>query len=167
MRRATPADVPVVLELILALAVYEKLEAAVVVRADDLLEHLFGARPFAECMLAEDDGGAVVGFALFFHNYSTFRGKPGIYLEDLFVRSECRGRGHGKALFAELSRIAVERGCDFLQWSVLDWNTPSIDFYVRLGAATHPGWLQYRLEGDHLRSLAARGAGTIAPPRVS
>jgi GNAT superfamily N-acetyltransferase len=161
IRPATTDDVPVILELIRALAVYEKLEAHVVVKGDDLREHLFGERPFAECILAEDDG-ATVGFALFFHNYSTFRGRPGIYLEDLFVRPECRGRGHGKALFAELARIAVERGCDFLQWSVLDWNTPSIGFYVQLGAVTHPGWLQYRLTEVPLRALACLAPGTFA-----
>ncbi len=161
IRPATPDDVPVIFELIRALAVYEKLEESVVVMADDLREHLFGERPFAECLLAED-AGPVVGFALFFHNYSTFRGRPGIYLEDLFVRSECRGRGHGKALFAELARIAVGRGCDFLQWSVLDWNKPSIDFYVRLGAVTHPGWLQYRLTEGPLRTLACNAQGTFA-----
>ena len=153
IRPAVADDVPAILELIRGLAIYEKLGDLVVARADDLREHLFGARPFAECLIAED-GGTAVGFALFFHNYSTFRGRPGIYLEDLFVRPEYRGEGHGKALFAELARIAFERGCEFLQWSVLDWNTAAIDFYVRLGAVTHPGWLLYWLTDGPLRAIA-------------
>ena len=153
IRPATPADVPVILELIRALAVYEKLEADVVIRAGDLADHLFGPRPYAECSLAED-AGIVVGFALFFHNYSTFRGKPGIYLEDLFVRPENRGQGHGKALFAELARLAVERGCARLEWAVLDWNAPSIAFYERLGAKSLSEWTTYRLTGDSMVALA-------------
>lgn len=153
IRPATPADVPVILELIRALAVYEKLEADVVIRAGDLADHLFGPRPYAECLLAED-AGIVVGFALFFHNYSTFRGKPGIYLEDLFVRPENRGRGHGKALFAELARLAVERGCARLEWAVLDWNAPSIAFYERLEAQPLSEWTTYRLTGEPMVKLA-------------
>ena len=153
IRPATPADMPVILELIRALAVYEKLEADVVIRAEDLADHLFGPRPYAECLLAED-AGIVVGFALFFHNYSTFRGKPGIYLEDLFVRPDYRGEGHGKALFAELARLAVERGCARLEWAVLDWNAPSIAFYERLSAQPLSEWTTYRLTGDAMEKLA-------------
>ncbi len=152
IRPATPADVSVILELIRALAVYEKLEDSVVIRAEDLAVHLFGLRPYAECLLAED-AGRVVGFALFFHNYSTFRGQPGIYLEDLFVRPEFRGAGHGKALFVELARLAVERDCGRMEWSVLDWNAPAIAFYESLGAAPHGGWSTYRLTGDALAAL--------------
>ena len=158
IRPATADDVPVILELIRALAVYEKLEADVVIAPDDLREHLFGQRPFAECLMAED-GGAVVGFALFFHNYSTFRGKPGIYLEDLFVRPERRGFGHGKALFASLARLAVERGCARLEWAVLDWNEPSIAFYEALGAKAMDDWTTYRLTDGALARLACNSGG--------
>lgn len=150
---ATLADVPVILELIRELAVYEKLESDAVAKPEDLATHLFGPRPYAECLLA-DEAGMVVGFALFFHNYSTFRGKPGIYLEDLFVKPEYRGHGHGKALFAELARLAVERDCARLEWAVLDWNAPSIAFYERLGAHPLNEWTTYRLTGDAMRTLA-------------
>ena len=150
---ATLADVPVILELIRELAVYEKLESDAVAKPEDLATHLFGPRPYAECLLA-DGAGMVVGFALFFHNYSTFRGKPGIYLEDLFVKPENRGHGHGKALFAELARLAVERDCARLEWAVLDWNAPSIAFYERLGAHPLNEWTTYRLTGDAMRTLA-------------
>ncbi len=153
IRAATPADVPVILELIHALAVYEKLESDVVAKPEDLSTHLFGPRPFAECLLA-DESGTVVGFALFFHNYSTFRGKPGIYLEDLFVKPEHRGYGHGKALLVELARLAVARDCARLEWAVLDWNAPSIAFYERLGAKPLDEWTTYRLTGDAMRALA-------------
>src|SRR5688572_12687192 len=128
IRAATPADVPIIARLIRALAEYEKLSHAVTLDDAKLREHLFGPRPYAEVLLAEDAGG-VVGFALFFHNYSTFRGKPGIYLEDLFVVPEARGQGHGKALLAALAKLAVARGCDRVDWIVLDWNEPSIRFY--------------------------------------
>lgn len=153
IRPATLADVPVILELIRELAVYEKLESDAVAKPEDLATHLFGPRPYAECLLA-DEAGMVVGFALFFHNYSTFRGKPGIYLEDLFVKPEYRGHGHGKALFAELARLAVERDCARLEWAVLDWNAPSIAFYERLGAHPLNEWTTYRLTGDAMRTLA-------------
>lgn len=153
IRAATPADVPVILELIHALAVYEKLESDAVAKPDDLATHLFGARPYAECLLA-DEAGIVVGFALFFHNYSTFRGQPGIYLEDLFVKLEYRGHGYGKALFVELAKLAVDRKCVRLEWAVLDWNAPSIAFYERLGAIPLNEWTTYRLTGDAMRTLA-------------
>ena len=122
----------------------------------ELRTHLFGERRYAEVLLAEDDAGtSVVGFALFFHNYSTFLGKPGMYLEDLFVRPEHRGGGHGKALLSHLARLAVERGCGRLEWSVLDWNEPSIAFYRSLGATPMDEWTVYRLTGDALSALAA------------
>jgi GNAT superfamily N-acetyltransferase len=145
----------VVAELIRALAEYERLSDQVVLDEGELRGHLFGARPVAEVLLAEDDGGAgVVGFALFFHNFSTFLGKPGIYLEDPFVRPEHRGGGHGKALLSHLARLAVERGCGRLEWSVLDWNDPSIAFYRSLGAVAMDEWTGYRLTGVALQSLA-------------
>ena len=154
IRPATRADVPEIVSLIRALAEYEKLADAVVLDEVALAEHLFGPRPYAECLLAEN-GGAVVGFALFFHNYSTFGGKPGIYLEDLFVIPEARGRGHGKALFLELARLATARNCGRLEWAVLDWNEPAIGFYQSLGAVAKDEWTTYRLMGDALTNLAA------------
>lgn len=154
IRRATPTDIPTIAELIRALADYERLAHEVVLDEALLRDHLFGPRPYAEVILAER-AGAVVGFALFFHNYSTFLGRPGIYLEDLFVRPEHRGAGHGKALLAHLARLAVERGCGRLEWSVLDWNEPSIAFYKSLGAAAMDEWTVYRLTGDALSALAS------------
>jgi GNAT superfamily N-acetyltransferase len=133
IRSATPADIPVIAALIRALAEYEKLSHHVVLDERRLREHLFGRHPFAEVLLAED-AGIVAGFALFFHNYSTFLSQPGIYLEDLFVRPELRGRGHGKALLAELAKLALARGCGRLEWSVLNWNEPALRFYHSLGA---------------------------------
>ena len=153
IRPATPADVPTIARLIRGLAEYERLADRVVLREEELREHLFGPRPYAEVLLAED-GGAVVGFALFFHNYSTFRGQPGIYLEDLFVEPAHRGRGHGKGLLVALARLAVERGCGRVEWSVLNWNEPSIQFYLRLDAHRMDEWTVYRLEGDALTRLA-------------
>ena len=119
-----------------------------------LREHLFGSRPYAEVLLAEDDE-AVVGFALFFHNYSTFRGKPGIYLEDLFVEPPHRGKGIGKALLKAVAKLAVERDCARVEWSVLNWNEPSIQFYKSLGAETMHEWTVYRLQGEALRKMVA------------
>jgi len=153
IRDATPDDVSAVAALIRALAAYEHLAHEVVLRDDDLREHLFGPRPYAEVAVAEH-GGSVVGFALFFHNYSTFLGRPGIYLEDLFVLPEHRGAGHGRALLAHLAGLAVERGCGRVEWSVLDWNEPSIAFYRSLGARAMDDWTVYRLDGEALRSLA-------------
>lgn len=153
IRPAVPADLSAIVTLIRALAEYEKLAHAVVLDEAALATHLFGPRPYAECLLAED-GGAVVGFALFFHNYSTFVGKPGIYLEDLFVYPEHRGKGHGKALLLELARLAVARGCGRLEWAVLDWNEPAIGFYKSLGAVPMDEWTVYRLSGDALAKLA-------------
>lgn len=154
IRPATPTDVPVIATLIRGLAEYERLTHAFTLQEADLQQHLFGERPFAEVLLAEE-AGTVVGFALFFHNYSTFRGQPGIYLEDLFVIPEARGKGHGKALFVALARLAVERGCGRMVWSVLDWNEPSIQFYRSLGATPLDEWTQYRLADEALQKLAS------------
>ena len=152
-RTARPDDVPVIAEFIRALAAYERLSDEVVLDESALREHLFGARRYAEVLLAEDDGASVVGFALFFHNYSTFLAKPGIWLEDLFVRPEHRGNGHGRSLLAELARIADERGCGRIEWSVLDWNESSIAFYRALGADAMDDWTTYRLTGEALHEL--------------
>lgn len=148
-----PADVPMLFELIKALAEYEKLSHAVTGSAEFLHQHLFGDRPFAEAIVAEYQG-EVVGFALFFHNYSTFLTKAGIYLEDLFVLPEYRGRGIGKELITYLAQLAVERNCGRLEWSVLDWNSPAIAFYQGIGAAILAEWRICRLTGDSLANLA-------------
>lgn len=154
IRPATAADLPLIGELIRALAEYEKL--AHEVRFDEKVmgEKLFGARPYAEVLIGEIDGAAH-GFALFFHNFSTFEGRPGIYLEDLFVRPEARGSGLGKALLARLAALAVERDCARLEWSVLDWNEPAIGFYKKLGARLMDDWTVMRVDGDALRQLGA------------
>jgi GNAT superfamily N-acetyltransferase len=137
------------------LAEFERLAHEVVLDERRLHEHLFGARPFAEVLVAEE-AGTVVGFALFFHNYSTFLGKPGLYLEDVFVLPEHRGKGHGKALLVALARLAVERDCGRLEWSVLNWNEPAIRFYQALGAVPMNEWTIYRLTGDALQAVASR-----------
>ncbi len=155
IRPATGDDVPTIACLIRALAEYERLAHEVVLEEPLLREYLFGPRRYAEVLLAEE-GGQVVGFALFFHNFSTFLGRPGLYLEDLFVRPEYRGRGHGKGLLLALARLAVERGCGRLEWAVLNWNTSSIAFYKALGAVPMDDWTVYRLTGEALRSAAAR-----------
>lgn len=152
IRFAVAADTPVILRFIHALAAYEKLEHACIADEDSLRASLFRPKPFAEVLLIEE-GGAAHGFALFFHNYSTFLAKPGLYLEDLFVDPAQRGKGYGKALLARLAAIAVERGCGRLEWSVLDWNQPSIDFYLSLGARPMDEWTVYRLDGDALAAL--------------
>jgi GNAT superfamily N-acetyltransferase len=157
IRLATPTDIPAIVHLIRALADYEKLSHQVVVHEAQLREHLFGPKPYAEVLLAED-GGQVVGYALFFHTYSTFLGRPSLYLEDLFVLPEQRGRGHGKALLAQLARLAVERGCGRFEWMVLDWNTPAIQFYESLGAALNPEWKLCRMTGEALQRFAATAA---------
>jgi len=156
IRPATPADLPLIAELIRALAEYEKLGGEVRFDEAVLGEKLFGPRPYAEVLIGEVDGAAS-GFALFFHNFSTFEGRPGIYLEDLFVRPEARGRGLGKALLGELARLAVERGCARLEWWVLDWNEPSIGFYRSLGARAMDEWTVMRVDGPALAALAAGG----------
>jgi len=153
LRFAGPADVPVIAELIRELARFEKLEGEVRMTEDLLTKNLFGPRPYAETLLAED-GGAVVGFALFFHNFSTFLAQPGIYLEDLFVVPEQRGQGIGRALLERLAQIALERECGRLEWAVLDWNRAAIGFYERLGATPNSDWTVYRLTGESLLGLA-------------
>lgn len=150
---ATVADVPLILQFIKDLAEYERLSHVVVATEDLLRETLFGERPAAEVVLGFYEGRPA-GFALFFQNYSTFLGRPGIYLEDLFVKPEFRRNGFGKMLLAHLAKIAVERNCGRLEWSVLDWNTPAIDFYKSLGALDLHDWTMFRLTGEKLKKLA-------------
>ncbi|HUP92512.1 MAG TPA: GNAT family N-acetyltransferase [Solimonas sp.] len=154
IRFATPADVPLILQLIQELAAYEKLSHEVVATEERLHASLFGPRPYAEALIAEE-GGTGCGFALFFHNYSTFLARPGIYLEDLFVRPAARGRGLGKALLVRLAQLAIERGCGRLEWAVLDWNAPAIAFYRSLGAKSMDQWTVNRVTGADLAALAA------------
>ena len=149
-RTATENDVALIFEFICGIAEYEKMTDEVVANEDLLREWIF-EKNRAEVIFAMEDG-VEVGFALFFHNFSTFLGRSGIYLEDLFVKPEYRGRGHGKALICELARITVERGCGRLEWCCLDWNTPSIDFYLSLGARQMNEWTTYRLTGDSLKA---------------
>lgn len=153
IRPAAAVDTPTIAALIRALAEYEHLSHTVVLDEDRLRAHLFGPRPFAEVLLAEE-ANEVAGFALFFHNFSTFLGQPGIYLEDLFVRPEHRGRGHGKALLSAVAQLAVTRGCGRLEWAVLDWNDPALRFYRSLGAVPMDDWTLYRLSGDALQTVA-------------
>ncbi|PWB72393.1 MAG: N-acetyltransferase [Holophagae bacterium] len=155
-RFATAADVPVILELIRELAEYERLSHEVVADEGLLQESLFGCRRVAEVIIAEEHGEALA-FALFFHNFSTFVGRPGIYLEDIYVRPRARGRGIGRALLVLLAKIAVERGCGRMEWSVLDWNEPAIGFYRKLGAAAMDEWTVFRLAGPALERLAGTG----------
>lgn len=154
IRPATRADLPLIAELIRALAEYEQLAHAVRFDEKVLGEKLFGPRPYAEVVIGEIEGAAQ-GFALFFHNFSTFEGKPGIYLEDLFVRPAARGSGLGKALLAHLAALAIERDCARLEWSVLDWNEPAIGFYRTLGARMMDEWTVMRLDGTDLARLGA------------
>jgi GNAT superfamily N-acetyltransferase len=153
LRAATAGDLDTIIELIHALAEYEREPEAVQLDRETLRGHLFGPRPYAEVILAETDSGESAGFALFFHNFSTWVGRPGIWLEDLFVRPAHRGRGYGKALLGELARLALERGCGRLEWSVLDWNEPSIAFYRALGAVPMDEWTTYRVTGEALTRL--------------
>lgn len=153
LRPAAPADVPLILSFIRDLAEYEKLSHACVATEEKLRASLFGPRPYAEVIIAELDG-APVGFALFFHNYSTFLAQPGIYLEDLYVRPAARGQGVGKSLLRHLAQLAVTRNCGRVEWSVLDWNAPSIAFYQSLGATPMDEWTIYRLTGPALAALA-------------
>ncbi len=155
IRPATVNDTPTICRLIRGLAEYERLTDTVVLDEARLRAHLFGPRPFAEVLLAED-AGTVVGYALFFPFYSTFRAQPSLYLEDLFVLPGQRGKGHGKALLRGVARVALERGCARLEWSVLNWNEPAIGFYRALGAVPMNEWTVYRLSGD---ALAAFGNG--------
>ena len=157
IEQATSADVPAILEMIRALADYERLSHAVTTSEDGLREVLFGASPAAEVLLGFE-GGTPVGMAIFFHNFSTFLGKRGLYLEDLFVKPEYRGRGYGKALLIRLAQLAVERDCGRMEWSVLDWNEPSIGFYRKLGAVPMDECTVFRLTGDALATLGAHTA---------
>ena len=152
IRPARPNEAGVILDLIRQLAVYERCEKDVVVDEATIYHSLFVERA-AECLLGEEEG-VVVGFALFFHNVSTFVGRKGLYLEDLFIIPEKRGRGYGKALLKHLAKIAVERGCGRMEWVCLDWNRPSIDFYRSLGAKPMDEWTIYRLQGETLKRLA-------------
>jgi len=154
IRNATPEDVPEIARLIRALADYEKLSDEVLATEEQLRESLFGPRPVAETVLAWLDGRAI-GLAVFFSNYSTFRGRAGLYLEDLFVEPAQRGRGYGKALLRHVARLAVERGCERMEWSVLDWNTPAIEFYRGLGARPLEDWTIYRLQGESLKQAVS------------
>ena len=154
IRPAAPADVPLILTLIRELAEFEKLAGEVSATEADLKTALFGARPHAECVIAEL-GGKPAGFALFFHNFSTFLAKPGIYLEDLYVKPELRGKGVGRALLAHLASLALRRGCGRFEWAVLDWNEPAIGFYKSLGAKMMDDWKINRLTGKALEKLAA------------
>ena len=153
IRAAEPGDIDIILQFIRDLADYEKLAHAVNTDRDTLARYLFGARPMAEVLIAERQGDAI-GFALFFHNFSTFEGRPGLYLEDLFVRPEARGSGAGKALLVRLAQLAIERDCARLEWSVLDWNEPAIAIYRAIGAVPMDEWTVQRLDGDALQALA-------------
>lgn len=156
LRFACVDDVPLILGFIRKLAVYEKLEHKVVATEEILREQLFD-RGGGEVVFVEESGRAV-GFALFFYNFSTFRGQRGIYLEDLYVDEDVRGKGYGRALLSFLAKTAVERGCGRLDWSVLDWNAPSIAFYKSLGAVPLDEWTQFRLSGEALPALAREAA---------
>jgi GNAT superfamily N-acetyltransferase len=158
VRPGAKDDVPFVYESIRGLAEFEKLEHLFTGTVDALREHLFGPHPSCELLISRD-GDVRTGYALFFTTYSTFLTRPGIFLEDLFVLPAHRGYGHGKALLVELARLAVERGCGRLEWSVLDWNSRAIAFYDSLGAAPVTGWIPYRLDGDALGVLASRRSG--------
>jgi GNAT superfamily N-acetyltransferase len=158
IRAALPSDVRLILAFIRELAAYERLAHEVVATEEGLAATLFGSEPRAEALIAEVDGAAA-GFALFFHNYSTFLGQPGIFLEDLFVRPELRTRGVGRALLARLAGLAKERGCGRLEWAVLDWNVDAIGFYRRIGATAMSDWTTYRVGGEALARLAVAVAG--------
>lgn len=159
IRPATTADVAHILRLIRALAAYEREPDAVDATEGDLLRHGFGGNPYFQCLIAEYDSH-IVGFALYFYDYSTWLGKPGLYLEDVFVDPPFRGKGIGKALLQRLAQIALEKGCARLKWEVLDWNQPAIDFYASLGAEFMDSWRNVRVSGSALRQLA----GHVAQP---
>jgi GNAT superfamily N-acetyltransferase len=153
---ATEADVPLILELIRGLAIYEKLEDQMIATEAILHDSLFSQSNGAECVIARVDGRAA-GFALYFHNFSTWLGRRGLYLEDLFVLPALRGHGVGKALLIYLAGVALERGCGRFEWQVLDWNQSARDFYENLGAKAVPGWINYRVTGEALKRLAQQG----------
>ena len=152
---ATRADIRAIHALVRELAVYEKLEHLMVSTPADFERELFDQGAVIECIVAKE-GDHAIGFALFFHNFSTFLGRKGLYLEDLYVKPECRGKGYGKALLVRLAQIAVERNCGRFEWSVLDWNTPSIEFYEAMGATVMPEWRIVRATGDALVGLAKK-----------
>lgn len=155
IKNAQENDIPLILTFIKELAFYEKLAHVVVATEEHLREHLFGTNPKAEVVLAYYEQ-VPVGFALFFHNFSTFVGRPGIYLEDLFVRETMRGKGIGKALLAHLAHVAIERNCGRFEWAVLDWNSPAIEFYKSLGAVPVDDWTIFRVSGDAMQHLARK-----------
>ena len=152
IRTAQPSDSQTIFNLIYKLAVYEKLENDVVTSPEELREQIF-EKKYAEVLIAEEDGNPV-GFALYFFNFSTFLGKPGLYLEDVFVEPDCRGKGYGKALLVELAKIAKEKDCGRMEWSVLDWNTTSIEFYKSLGAKPMDEWTVFRLTEKEIEDLS-------------
>ena len=154
IRAAVPGDVPLILEFIRALAAFEREPDAVTATEADLLRDGFGPEPYYHCLIAEYDGTSA-GFAFYFFNYSTWTGRPGLYLEDLFVNPEFRGLGIGKALLARVAAIAQEKGCPRLQWEVLDWNSPAVDFYAALGANFLDEWRNARMTGEALARLAS------------
>jgi GNAT superfamily N-acetyltransferase len=154
IRRATAEDVPLLAAFIRELAAYERLAHAATATEDSLRQHLFGPRPAAEAIIAELDGRPV-GYAIYFTNFSSFTGRPGIYLEDVYVQPSSRGRGIGKRMLVHVAQLAVERGCARFEWAVLDWNEPSIEFYTSLGAQAMSDWTVYRLTGDALEKLAS------------
>jgi GNAT superfamily N-acetyltransferase len=155
IRAAIPADIPEIHAMVRELAEYERALADARATQQQLADALFGEHPAAFALIAQDDvAGSVVGFALWFRNFSTWTGTHGVYLEDLYVRPQARGGGHGRALLAELAAICVERGYERFEWSVLDWNTPAVGFYQALGAAPQDGWTVQRLAGEPLRALA-------------
>ncbi len=169
IRPATSADAELILRFIRELATYEREPDAVEVTAATLAAQLEAPRPPFECVIAQDERGDPQGFALFFHNYSTWRGRAGLYLEDLYVTPAARGRGIGRALLQHLAQLAVARGCARFEWAVLDWNAPAIGFYESLGAVALREWTVYRLAGDALAGLAgaAQPAPTVPAPRLS
>jgi GNAT superfamily N-acetyltransferase len=164
IRPATRADVGTILAFIRALAAYEREPDAVAATEEDLLRHGFGDQPYYSCLIAERDG-APAGFALYFYDYSTWLGRPGLYLEDLFVQPEFRGLGIGKALLERVAAIAIEKGCARLKWEVLDWNTPAIDFYAAMGAEFMDNWRNVQLRGDALQRLADPSGPLGTDPR--
>jgi GNAT superfamily N-acetyltransferase len=153
IRSAERGDVPIILQLIRDLATYERAPNEVTATEQQLIDVLFGEKPSAEVLLAFENE-TPVGFAVFFHNFSTWLGKPGLYLEDLFVKPEMRGKGYGRALLVDLAKIARDRGCGRMEWAVLNWNEPAIEFYQKLNAAPLDEWKIFRLTGDGIKKLA-------------
>ena len=153
IRPATIVDVPIILQLIRDLATYERAPSEVAATEEQLVDVLFGERPVAEVLLAFEDE-MPIGFAVFFHNFSTWVGRPGLYLEDLFVKPEARGKGYGRALLIHLAKIARDRGCGRMEWAVLDWNEPAIQFYKKIGAVPMKEWRIFRMTSDGIAKLA-------------